>query len=477
MRDFLDFSLVKIRDLITSGQLTSEEVTLAAFEQIEATKDINALISLNKTDALIAAKNADNDIKNGKTDGLLKGVPIVVKDNISTKGLRTTCGSKFLENYVPPFDATVVRKLKEAGAVIVGKSNMDEFAMGSSNETSYFGPVKNPVDTTKVPGGSSGGSAATVAARQCYGSLGSDTGGSIRQPASFCGVVGLKPTYSAVSRYGLIAFASSLDQIGPFTRTIDDNRVLYNAICGYDKLDSTSSDVSKVTDDEISLKGKVIGVAKEYFSPYLNPEIAESFRQSIEIFEKAGAKIKEFSFKTFEAALATYYVLACAEAASNLARFDGVKYGHRAEADDIVNLYFNSRSEGFGTEVKRRIMTGNYVLSSGYYDAYYLKASKLRTMIKSDFEDAFSDCDIIISPTSPTTAFEFNRKPKSKTENYLADIYTVPLNIAGNCGISIPSGFDKNGLPIGLQLMGKMFDEQKLFAFAKAYSKAADLKI
>lgn len=470
--DIVRLNLTEVRDKIAARELSATEVAKAVFKQIEATKQLNTLITLDEENALKAASEIDARLDAGGDAGALGGVPIIVKDNISTRGLRTTCASRFLENYIPPFDATVVKKLKDAGAVIVGKANMDEFAMGSANENSAFGPVLNAADRTRVPGGSSGGSASSVAAFQAFGALGSDTGGSIRQPAAFCGVVGLKPTYSAVSRYGLIAFASSLDQIGPMTRSVRDNAELFNVIAGYDDKDSTSSKFSEnFTDYDAGAKGLTVGVAKEFFDLDFSAEVKESVLAALKLYEKMGAAVKEISIKSFDAALATYYVLSCAEASSNLARFDGVKYGVRAEADDYIQLYYKSRSAGFGPEVKRRIMTGNYVLSSGYYDAYYLKASKIRTKIKAEFDAAFEGCDLIAGPTAPTTAFPLGGKSKDVTESYLADVFTVPVNIIGNPAISVPCGRDKSGLPIGLQLIGKSFGERTLFAAAEALEK------
>ena len=474
--DIVKLSLTEVRDRIASGELSSVEVTKAVFEQIEKTKDLNTLLTLNEEEALKAAAEADGRISRGEKTGSLNGVPVIVKDNISTLGLRTTCASKFLENYIPPYDATVVKKLKDAGAVIVGKANMDEFAMGSTNENSAFGAVKNAVDPSLVPGGSSGGSASSVAAFQAYGSLGSDTGGSIRQPASFCGVVGLKPTYSTVSRYGLIAFASSLDQIGPLTRSVRDNAELFNVISGFDPLDSTSANRSEnYLDYTAGVKGKTIGIAKEFFALEFNAEVKQSVLDAIKVYESMGATVKEISIKSFDAALATYYVLACAEASSNLARFDGIKYGVQVKGDDYIDTYYRSRTSGFGAEVKRRIMMGNYVLSSGYYDAYYLKASKVRTKIKAEFDAALRECDFIVSPTSPTTAFEIGKKVKDVTETYMSDVFTVPVNIIGNPAISIPCGRDKKGLPIGLQLIGRAYGERELFAAAEALEREIKL--
>ncbi len=471
--DLVKLTLTEVRDAIVGKKVSSREVTEAVYKRIEETSDLNTFITLCRESALKAADLADARIARGEKLGALEGVPIVLKDNISLEGERLTCGSKFLDNYIAPFDATVAKKLKAAGAVIVGKANMDEFAMGSSNENSAYGPVKNAVDPTRVPGGSSGGSASSVAAFETYGALGSDTGGSIRQPAALCGVVGLKPTYSTVSRYGLVAFASSLDQIGPLTRTVRDNAELFNVIAGHDPLDSTSADRKENYLDYVpEIKGRTIGLPKEFFGREYSAEVKESVLAAAKIYEKAGAKLKDVSIGSFDAAIATYYVLACAEATSNLARFDGIKYGVRAEgAKDYIDVYYRSRTQGFGAEVKRRIMTGNYVLSSGYYDAYYLKASKVRTKIKNDFDAALADCDVLLGPTSPTTAFELGKKVTDVTETYLADVFTVPVNIVGNPAISIPCGFDGNRLPIGLQLIGKSYGERTLFSMAEAFEK------
>ena len=471
--DLIKLTLTEVRDAIAGKKVSSREVTEAVYKRIEETSDLNTFITLCRESALKAADLADARIARGEKLGALEGVPIVLKDNISLEGERLTCGSKFLDNYIAPFDATVAKKLKAAGSVIVGKANMDEFAMGSSNENSAYGPVKNAVDPTRVPGGSSGGSASSVAAFEAYGALGSDTGGSIRQPAALCGVVGLKPTYSTVSRYGLVAFASSLDQIGPLTRTVRDNAELFNVIAGHDPLDSTSADREENYLDYVpEIKGRTIGLPKEFFGREYSAEVKESVLAAAKIYEKAGAKLKDVSIGSFDAAIATYYVLACAEATSNLARFDGIKYGVRAEgAKDYIDVYYRSRTQGFGAEVKRRIMTGNYVLSSGYYDAYYLKASKVRTKIKNDFDAALADCDVLLGPTSPTTAFELGKKVADVTETYLADVFTVPINIAGVPAISIPCGFDRNRLPIGLQLIGKSYGERTLFSMAEAFEK------
>ena len=464
-------SLSEISGLLREGKVSSVEVTE---ECIRAAKgsSLNALNYLAEDQAREAALAADRRLKEG-TASPLTGVPVVVKDNICIKDMPATCSSKMLESYIPPYDAFVVRRLKEAGAVILGKSNMDEFAMGSSNETSYFGPVKNPVNPEYVPGGSSGGSAAAVGASLAYTALGSDTGGSIRQPAALCGVVGLKPTYGTVSRYGLIAFGSSLDQIGCFTRSVRDSALVLNSIAGYDAMDSTSQkldypDYTAGFSD--SVRGLRIGVAREHFGEGLNPEVKAALEQAIAFYEENGAEIVELSMPLNEVGISVYYVIACAEAASNLARYDGIKYGYRADDfTDLIDLYTRTRTEGFGAEVKRRIMLGNYVLSSGYYDAYYLKALKVRTLIKEEYRRAFEQCDVMLTPTSPTTAFRFGEKTGNPLEMYLSDIYTVTVNIAGLPGISVPCGRDAKGLPIGMQLIAAPFEEPKLLRTAEYY--------
>lgn len=464
-------SLSEISGLLREGKVSSVEVTE---ECIRAAKgsSLNALNYLAEDQAREAAQAADRRLKEG-TASPLTGVPVVVKDNICIKDMPATCSSKMLESYIPPYDAFVVRRLKEAGAVILGKSNMDEFAMGSSNETSYFGPVKNPVNPEYVPGGSSGGSAAAVGASLAYTALGSDTGGSIRQPAALCGVVGLKPTYGTVSRYGLIAFGSSLDQIGCFTRSVRDSALVLNSIAGYDAMDSTSQkldypDYTAGFSD--SVRGLRIGVAREHFGEGLNPEVKAALEQAIAFYEENGAEIVELSMPLNEVGISVYYVIACAEAASNLARYDGIKYGYRADDfTDLIDLYTRTRTEGFGAEVKHRIMLGNYVLSSGYYDAYYLKALKVRTLIKEEYRRAFEQCDVMLTPTSPTTAFRFGEKTGNPLEMYLSDIYTVTVNIAGLPGISVPCGRDAKGLPIGMQLIAAPFEEPKLLRTAEYY--------
>lgn len=404
----------------------------------------------------------------------LKNIPVAIKDNICVKNQLTTCASHILTGFRPPYDATVIQKLKENGAVIFGKTNMDEFAFGSSTEHSFYGPTRNPWDLERVPGGSSGGSAASVSADTAICALGSDTGGSIRQPASFCGVVGLKPTYGRVSRYGLIAFASSLDQIGPLTKTVTDSAILTNVISGYDPKDSTSVDM-EVPDYAKSLvndvKGIKIGIPKEYFVKGLDPEVKKSIEEATELLKKLGAQVKEINLKYTEYAVAVYYIIATAEASSNLARFDGVQYGLRLEEDSLIEMYKTTRQNGFGKEAKRRIILGTYALSHGYYEAYYLRALKVRTLIKNDFENAFKECDCILTPTSPTSAFKIGERLSSPLTMYLSDIYTISANLAGIPAISLPCGFTKNKLPIGMQLLAKAFDEEMLFRVAHTYEQ------
>ena len=472
--DFLSKNLYEIKELLDSGKISSLELTQKCLEQIKKTQNLNALISVCEDLALKTAKRVDEDRKNGKKLGALAGIPIVIKDNINLKGTTTTCASKFLNNFVSPYTATCAQKLLDADAVIVGKANMDEFAMGSSNENSAFGVVHNPVNTNYVPGGSSGGSTASVAAFQCFGALGTDTGGSIREPASFCGVVGLKPTYGRVSRYGVVAFASSLDQVGPLTRSVKDSAIMLEVISGHDNNDMTSSlnevpNFSKIKSD---VKGLKIGIAKEFFNDKLNSEVRSKLDDAIAFYKSMGAEVVDISLPNIDKALAVYYILSSAEAASNLARFDGVKYGVRAEKfSDITDLYFKSRSQGFGSEVKRRIMLGNYVLSSGYFDAFYRKAKKAQKVLKQEFSNAFSKCDVIISPTAGSTAFKIGEKSSDPLAMYLTDIFTVPINIVGVPAMSIPCGKDKNGLPIGMQLIAKEWNEEMLFRFGMCFEE------
>lgn len=470
-----ELSVIETARLIASGEASSVEVTTLFLDRIERHRELNAFIEVPRESALAEAAAADEQRKKGATAPLL-GVPIAVKDLILTKGVRTTAASKILSSFVPPYDATVVTRLREVGAVIVGKTNLDEFAMGSSNETSFFGPVKNPWDRERVPGGSSGGSAAAVAARLAPAALGTDTGGSIRQPAALCGIIGLKPTYGRVSRYGVVAYASSLDQVGPMTRTVSDCALLSQLLSGRDPHDATTS-ARAVPDFTAAcgrpIKGLRVGIPKEYFVSGLSPEVKEAVMRVVSTLEVQGAIPVEISLPHSEVGLAVYYVLAPAEASSNLARYDGIRYGHRSpEARGLAEVYRKTRSEGFGKEVKRRIVIGSFVLSSGYYDAYYLRAQKARTLISQDFSDAFRDhCDVIVAPTSPTTAFRFAEKTADPLAMYLNDIFTIPVNLAGLPGMSVPCGFDQAGLPIGVQFIGRPFDEETLFAVAAAYEQ------
>lgn len=406
---------------------------------------------------------------------ILQGIPIGIKDNMCTKGVKTTCSSKMLENFVAPYDATVVEKLNDEHLINLGKLNMDEFAMGASTEYSAFKKTRNPWNLNTVPGGSSGGSAAAVAAKMVPWALGSDTGGSIRQPAAFCGVVGLKPTYGLVSRYGLVAFASSLDQIGPITKDVRDSAMLLNLIAGHDERDTTSEnmpkkDYTKALKNDV--KGLKIGIPKQYYGEGINPEVKAKLEEAIETYKKLGAEVEEFSLDIADYALATYYIIACAEASSNLGRFDGIRYGYRTENyENLKDIYKNSRSEGFGPEVKRRIILGTYVLSSGYYDAYYKKAQQVRTLVKKEFDEAFKKYDVLLTPASPTVAFGIGTKSNNPLEMYLADICTVPVNIAGLPGISLPCGVDKNGMPIGMQLIGNRFEEEKILNAAYTFEQ------
>ncbi len=466
--DILDMTLCELVAALDSGGVSSAEATAACLKRIKDTQDLNSFITVCEDAATDAARRADERRARGERAPLL-GVPVAVKDNIVTDGIRTTCASKFLQNFVPPYDATVVQKLKAAGAVIVGKTNMDEFAMGSTNENSAYGVVKNALDPARVPGGSSGGSANCVAARQAFAALGSDTGGSIRQPAAYCGVVGLKPTHSAVSRYGLIAFASSLDQIGTLTRDCDDALAMLKVLSGKDERDATSACPPAYPDIlRGDVRGKTLCIADEFLNTdKLDDGVRAAFEAAVDALQKRGAKIKRTSIKSFAAALSVYYVLSGAEASSNLARFDGVKYGMRAEdCDSISDIYVKSRTEFFGAEVKRRIMTGNYVLSSGYYDAYYLKASKIRTVIKKEFYAALDGCDAIISPTAPTVAPKLGEQ-SDPHKTYLSDMYTVPVNISGLPAVSVPFG-TAHGMPVGVQIIGKCFDEGGILDIGKA---------
>ncbi|MCX7951102.1 MAG: Asp-tRNA(Asn)/Glu-tRNA(Gln) amidotransferase subunit GatA [Clostridiales bacterium] len=471
-------TLHEVKELINKKEISCVELTKSTFDRISKVDDkIGAYLQLDEEGALKKAREVDEKIQRGEETSFLAGIPMAIKDNICVEGLKTTCASKILENFVAPYDAHVTKKLKENDAVIIGKLNMDEFAMGSSSENSAFKKVKNPFDLERVPGGSSGGSAAAVAAGEAYYTLGSDTGGSIRQPASLCGVVGLKPTYGRISRYGLVAFASSLDQIGPFTKDVEDCAHVLNVIAGHDSMDSTSAkveveDYTKYLNQDI--KGMKIGIPKEYFAEGLNPEIRGIIENGIEVLKKLGAEIKEISLPMSKYALAVYYILASSEASSNLARFDGIRYGFRAEDfEDVVDLYVKSRSQGFGDEVKRRIMLGTYALSAGYYDAYYKKALKVRTLIIQEYKKAFEEVDVILTPTSPTVAFKLGEKSNNPLEMYLSDIYTVPINIAGVPAISIPAGF-VDGLPVGMQLIGDYFKEGTLLKVSHAFERETE---
>ena len=460
--------------MLRKKEISSTEITKSVFEQINRVeKDVCSYITLNEEKALETARKVDDKLLKNEPLSPIAGIPIGIKDNIITQGILTTCASKMLYNFVPPYNATVIDKLNAQDAVITGKLNMDEFAMGSSTENSFFKKTKNPRNLEYVPGGSSGGSAAAVAADECIFALGSDTGGSIRQPASYCGVVGLKPTYSSVSRYGLIAFASSLDQIGPLAKNVKDAAMLYSAICGKDSKDMTTAnreypDFLSLIDSNI--KGKKIGIPKEYFGLGVNEEIKNAVMNAALELQKNGAELIEISLPSTQYALSAYYIISSAEASSNLARFDGVKYGYRAENFTNLNdMYEKTRSEGFGNEVKRRIMLGTFVLSSGYYDAYYKRAKILQNNITEEFNSAFEKCDVILTPTAPNTAFKIGEKINSPIEMYASDICTVPINIAGLPAISVPCGNDSKGLPIGMQLIGPKFSEKTLFDVAYAY--------
>ncbi|GAB4534136.1 MAG: Asp-tRNA(Asn)/Glu-tRNA(Gln) amidotransferase subunit GatA [Thermodesulfovibrionia bacterium] len=463
--------------LLHKGEISPVELTEAVFKRIESVEDkVKAYVSLNREGALLQAKISEDEIRAGNRKRLV-GIPLAIKDNICTKGIRTTCSSRLLENFIPPYESTVTSRLIKEGYILIGKTNLDEFAMGSSTENSGFFVTRNPWDIERVPGGSSGGSASAVCADECIGALGSDTGGSIRQPASFCGVVGLKPTYGRVSRYGLIAFASSLDQIGTITKNVEDSAILMNVISGHDRMDSTSARVDVPDFTSIlghDIKGLRIGVPTEYFIDGMNKEVESSIKDAIKWLESQGAVPVEVSLPHTEYAVATYYILATSEASSNLARYDGVKYGIRIEGKNLIEMYMKTRQEGFGPEVKRRIILGTYALSSGYYEAYYRKAQQVRTLIKQDFDSAFNHVDVIVTPTSPTTAFKIGERATDPLQMYLSDIFTIPVNLAGVPAISIPCGSSSDGLPIGLQIIGKHFDEETILRVAYAYEQSTD---
>ena len=462
-----ELTVHELIEKLNKNEITSEEIVNTYVDRInEKEKDIHAFVTTTTQEASEESKKVN------KEKSKFAGIPIGIKDNLCTKGVKTTCSSKMLENFISPYDATVVKKLNEQGIISLGKLNLDEFAMGASTEYSAFGTSRNPWNLNKVPGGSSGGSAAAVAANMVPWALGSDTGGSVRQPASLCGVVGLKPTYGLVSRYGLVAFASSLDQIGPITKDVEDAAMLLEIIAGHDEKDSTSVKIEKIDylkNLKAGVKGLKIGVPKEFLGEGINEEVKKSIESSAKTFEKLGAKVEECSLDIADKALATYYIIACAEASSNLGRFDGIRYGYRTkDFEDLNDIFVNSRSEGFGAEVKRRIILGTYVLSSGYYDAYYKKAQKVRTFIKQEFDRLFNKYDVLLTPTSPTVAYDIGTKSNNPLEMYLADLCTVSVNIAGLPGISIPSGVDSQGMPIGMQLIGKAFDEETVLKAAYA---------
>ena len=476
-----DLTVHELQEKLKNKELTITEITQAYVDRInEKEKDVEAFVTTLTDEALAQAKDVQAKVESGKIKGELAGIPIGIKDNLCTKGIRTTCSSRMLEDFIAPYNATIVEKVNNENMINLGKLNMDEFAMGSSTETSYFKKTKNPWNLNKVPGGSSGGSAAAVAANLVPWALGSDTGGSIRQPASLCGVVGLKPTYGLVSRFGLVAFASSLDQIGPITKDVTDSAILLNLIAGHDERDTTSVNKEKEDYTEAlknDVKGMKIAVPKEFFGEGINEEVKASLEKAIEKYKEMGATVEEVSLDVAEYALATYYIIACAEASSNLGRFDGIRYGYRTKNyTNLKELFKNSRSEGFGAEVKRRIILGTYVLSSGYYDAYYKKAQQVRTLVSNKFEEVFEKYDVILTPTSPITAFNIGEKSDNPLEMYLADICTVSINIAGVPAISIPCGVNSEGMPIGMQLIGNKFQEKKILNAAYAYEQEIEFR-
>ncbi len=474
--DITELTVHELQEKLKNKEITVTEITKAYTDRInEKEKDVQAFVTTLTDEAIEKSKEIQEKIEKGEITGELAGIPIGIKDNLCTKGIKTTCSSRMLENFISPYDATVIEKINNENMIDLGKLNMDEFAMGGSTETSYFKKTRNPWNLDKVPGGSSGGSAAAVASNMVPWALGSDTGGSIRQPSSFCGVVGLKPTYGLVSRYGLVAFASSLDQIGPITKDVTDSAILLNLIAGHDEKDTTSVDIPKkdyvkaLTGD---VKGLKIAVPKEFFGEGINEEVKDSLMKAVETYKKLGAEVEEVSLDIAKYSLATYYIIACAEASSNLGRFDGIRYTYRTpEFKSLKDIYKKSRSEGFGDEVKRRIILGTYVLSSGYYDAYYKKAQQVRTLVTNKFNEVFENYDIILTPTSPTVAFGIGEKSGNPLEMYLADICTVSVNIAGLPGISIPCGVDSQGMPIGMQLIGNKFCEETILNTAYTFEK------
>ncbi len=474
--ELYDLSIGELHQKLKSREVSSVESTRAMLDRIDSVeKQVGAFITVTPEQALQDAEAADRRIAAGEMT-ILTGIPLALKDIFLTEGIRTTCGSRILNNFIPPYSATSWEKLKAQGVVLLGKLNQDEFAMGSSNESSAFGVCRNPWDTERIPGGSSGGSAAAVAARQATATLGTDTGGSIRQPAAHCGCVGLKPTYGRVSRYGVIAYASSLDQVGPLTRDVTDCATMLGAIAGHDPKDSTSVDtpvpdyVAALTGD---IRGMRIGLPKEYFIDGLDPDVQRVMNDAIETYRRLGAEFVDISLPHTDYAVATYYLIATAEASSNLARYDGVRFGHRAEtAENLIDMMTKSRSQGFGAEVKRRIMLGTYALSSGYYDAYYVKAQKVRTLIMRDFTEAFGQVDAILTPVAPTPAFKIGEKTGDPLQMYLSDIFTIPVNLAGTCALSVPAGLSASGLPVGLQLIGRPFGEETILRAAHAFEQA-----
>ena len=469
-------SIRELHQQLVSKARSAVEITTETLQRIETLEPkLHSFLCVTADNAIASAEKVDAKIAAGETIGLLEGIPIGIKDNLCTRGIPTTCGSRILEGFIPAYESTVTQKLQHAGAVMVGKTNLDEFAMGSSTENSGYQVTANPWDLSRVPGGSSGGSAAAVAAEECVVALGSDTGGSIRQPASLCGVVGMKPTYGLVSRFGLVAYASSLDQIGPFGRTVEDAAILLQAIAGYDAKDSTSLKVEIPDYTQAlkpDLKGLKVGVITETFGEGLDEIVAERVREAIAQLKSLGATVQEISCPRFRYGLPTYYIIAPSEASANLARYDAVKYGIREEADTLIDMYTKTRAKGFGTEVKRRIMLGTYALSAGYYDAYYLKAQKVRTLIKQDFDQAFEKVDVLVCPTAPTTAFKAGEKTADPLSMYLSDLMTIPVNLAGLPSMSIPCGFDGQNLPIGLQLIGNVLREDVLFRVGYAYEQS-----
>ncbi|MGD0885453.1 MAG: Asp-tRNA(Asn)/Glu-tRNA(Gln) amidotransferase subunit GatA [Thermodesulfovibrionales bacterium] len=469
--------IAELRDLLARKEIAAKDVINSVFQRIDAVEDrVKAFLTLTREKAVEAASACQPPMPDTHPLALL-GIPLAIKDNICTRGIRTTCSSKMLSNFIPPYESTVTSRLRDQGYILVGKTNLDEFAMGSSTENSGFHTTRNPWDLERIPGGSSGGSAAAVAADECIAALGSDTGGSIRQPASLCGVVGLKPTYGRVSRYGLVAFASSLDQIGPITKNVRDSAILMNIISGHDSLDSTAASVAVPDFTALlghDLKGLKVGIPKEYFIEGMDPAVEMSVRAAITHLESLGVVPVEVSLPHTDYAVATYYLLATSEASSNLARYDGVKYGFREAGKDLIEMYMNTRAKGFGAEVKRRIVLGTYALSSGYYEAYYKKAQQVRTLIKRDFENAFRAVDVLVTPTAPTAAFKLGEKTEDPLQMYLSDIFTISVNLAGVPAISVPCGFTPDNLPIGMQLIAKHFDEETILKIAYAYEQATE---